>query len=479
MKFKKIELFKANIGDSVNTTKQIFYGKYFKDEVANGLWTEEEAKEKLNEFFGGNWGEVNAKRKDINNAHLDAEKGNLTGIYKNDTPDADKLVIFYSDYNDCIYILSERDFQGFEESWMVGPERYAETESKIRLNKEGEPVEYIPLEKTYREHGNQLKPEQKEYIRENIIREKKLKEVPEEIKTEYIKLNAVKNPTNQQVARLAELEKLINKINEENDFIISHNEALHYGSSTAEAGTVHNSEIAATQKAIETGKDSRGNPIKNLPAGIADIIRKEAEKRGHTYEELIELITEKNIVDHYNLPDAIQFVLKRIDEPFFFADSEKEIPEKPEWLDDEFIDDIVYDKAWPVTIEEVAKEITKSKIDFDAAVKYVKDYIENNPSEKKHFKLEVKDAEEAEPFATKTKAGWEVKAIYENDNGRKFAIVYRENCPFPDRHYAMGAGYDTQCGVWGQGYYDFKSEEDATEFLFDRYGYQNLIKREI
>ena len=60
--------------------------------------------------------------------------------------------------------------------------------------------------------------------------------------------------------------------------------------------------------------------------------------------------------------------------------------------------------------------------------------------------------------------------MQKNENGRKYAIVYR-----PLRgDYVLGAGYDTNKGYWGQGYYDFETKESVVKYMFKRYGDENL-----
>lgn len=184
--------------------------------------------------------------------------------------------------------------------------------------------------------------------------------------------------------------------------------------------------------------------------------------------------------------DAIEDVINVLNEDMkgFIGDNEKSVTRyirdkllrlekvrkfndsKPDWLDDEVIDDIVYDKEWPVSVKDVAKALVKKGVrSHDSAIKYVHDYIKNNPSERKHFK-----DEDLNEFKTHTHQGYEVVSIYENDAGRKFVIGYRKS----RNDYFVGTGYDTSDGIWAQGYYDFASEKEAADFLYDRYGYQNL-----
>ena len=59
-----------------------------------------------------------------------------------------------------------------------------------------------------------------------------------------------------------------------------------------------------------------------------------------------------------------------------------------------------------------------------------------------------------------TSQGYEVHAIYNGKSGRLYAVIYRPRT----NDYLVAAGYNQQRGDWDQGYYDFKSEEDARKF---------------
>ena len=73
-------------------------------------------------------------------------------------------------------------------------------------------------------------------------------------------------------------------------------------------------------------------------------------------------------------------------------------------------------------------------------------------------------------FLTTSKMGFEVKKLYQNGKGRLYVIVYRPK----SNDYALGAGYDLTTGYWAQGYYDFLNQEDAVNYLFDKYSKENL-----
>ena len=80
---------------------------------------------------------------------------------------------------------------------------------------------------------------------------------------------------------------------------------------------------------------------------------------------------------------------------FFKADlkdSKKKVKDaKPDWLDDEVIEDIIYDQEFPTTIKEVAKELMKRGIKKKhEAIGYVKEYLRENPYEFKNFRESLK-----------------------------------------------------------------------------------------
>lgn len=74
-------------------------------------------------------------------------------------------------------------------------------------------------------------------------------------------------------------------------------------------------------------------------------------------------------------------------------------------------------------------------------------------------------------FIEKDSQGHEIKKLYTSDKGRTYVIVYKDET----KDFAVGAGYDIRDGKWQQGYYDFKSFDDAEKFLYNRYGSENLI----
>ena len=99
-------------------------GYYFKKAFENGEWSQRDIDNNLNKFKNGQWGAVSSKTAELNNKHLEEEKGNLTGIYPKDGRKENDMIIFYSEYNNCIYILSSFDFQTFEEAWIIGEDKY-------------------------------------------------------------------------------------------------------------------------------------------------------------------------------------------------------------------------------------------------------------------------------------------------------------------------------------------------------------------
>lgn len=59
-----------------------------------------------------------------------------------------------------------------------------------------------------------------------------------------------------------------------------------------------------------------------------------------------------------------------------------------------------------------------------------------------------------------TRQGYEVRAIYTGKSGRLYAVIYRPGT----KDFVVAAGYNQQRGDWDQGYYDYKSEEEARKF---------------
>lgn len=371
MKIKKLNVVKANIGDTLSRGKPVLYGKYFKEDLDSGKWTQESIKNNLDRFFGGNWGVVTDKIEEINKKHVKEGKGNITGIYPRDKQKNNDMIIFYSEQNDCIYILSSFDFESFEEAWISGDEKYTK--------------EFGSGAK-YKEPGHQLKREQKEFLRELYPNYDDVKQsIPKEIKNRYLYLlNKDKNETisEEEYMEYIELKHRIDKINEENEAAITRAESLHYPSSGAGSGTLHRSEIEATKNAIEKGKTSRGLST-NLPADAVQVLKNLATKYNVDYMDIVEKIAEENILNKKNLKNSYETVLKNIEQPHFFSDSKR-----PEWLTDEFIEDVIYDAEWPLTVDVVVNEIVKNGFeDKDAATKYVNEYLTNNPQDKKHFKF--------------------------------------------------------------------------------------------
>lgn len=59
-----------------------------------------------------------------------------------------------------------------------------------------------------------------------------------------------------------------------------------------------------------------------------------------------------------------------------------------------------------------------------------------------------------------TRQGYEVRAIYNGKSGRLYAVIYRPGT----KDFLVAVGYNQQRGDWDQGYYDYKSEEEARKF---------------
>lgn len=59
-----------------------------------------------------------------------------------------------------------------------------------------------------------------------------------------------------------------------------------------------------------------------------------------------------------------------------------------------------------------------------------------------------------------TSQGYVVQAIYNGLSGRLYAVIYRPRT----NDYLVAAGYNQKRGDWDQGYYDFKTEQEARKF---------------
>ena len=75
--------------------------------------------------------------------------------------------------------------------------------------------------------------------------------------------------------------------------------------------------------------------------------------------------------------------------------------------------------------------------------------------------MKFKRAYIKEDFSKTTEQGYEVVEIATSRSGRKYAIIHRPKT----NDYLIAAGYNTDRGDWGQGYYDYKTLEDARNAL--------------
>lgn len=91
--------------------------------------------------------------------------------------------------------------------------------------------------------------------------------------------------------------------------------------------------------------------------------------------------------------------------------------------------------------------------------------------------MKFKRAYIKEDFSKTTEQGYEVVEIATSRSGRKYAIIHR---PKTD-DYLIAAGYRTDRGDWGQGYYDYRTLEDARNSLdkaMERAGDTRYLKME-
>lgn len=108
------------------------------------------------------------------------------------------------------------------------------------------------------------------------------------------------------------------------------------------------------------------------------------------------------------------------------------------------------------TLVEEAEDKSSS---MNEIVKYIASHLGNETT-----------TDAVDEFIEKDSQGHEVKKLYTSDKGRTYVIVYKDET----KDFAVGAGYDIRDGKWQQGYYDFKTFDEAEEFLHDRYSSENL-----
>ena len=91
--------------------------------------------------------------------------------------------------------------------------------------------------------------------------------------------------------------------------------------------------------------------------------------------------------------------------------------------------------------------------------------------------MKFKRAYIKEDFSKTTEQGYEVVEIATSHSGRKYAIIHRPKT----NDYLIAAGYNTDRGNWDQGYYDYKTLEDARNSLdkaMERAGDTRYLKME-
>lgn len=620
----------VKIGDSVDTVKSLSVGYYMKDDLKKGIFTEQDISDNLDKFYAEDYGKASAKTIAQNRKSVDEEKGNITGIYPsthNDANPSDVMIIHYNADDDAIYVLDHYDFVEYKKGWMDPIEfekNYMTTQNVVEGATESgtdpktgkainESLSLPDPKKVYNEPGLQYNTAQKEYIRGQDLTRKD-EQLSREMQEELRQLRGImqRRPLKKkEQERLDEIMAEIKRVNNENkENKKMYSEMVHY------YGIVHNSEIEAGRHLLETGKDSRGLPVKGFDGTWMPQLKFYADKLGLDLDKLLERFQEYQQVNHYNAKKSFDTLIKKLkdmsegkyphyiatdslddiniddelealeikyedllgkeqaimdkyrdDEDMVLTSEDKEALDKihdemtetvkqkkyleylktgevPEEVNEELVDEIVYSEDWPVSFEDVAHKITDTFKDIGVAVKCVKDYLKNNPSEKKHFKdadvnaaidykkfdpdvyavcyqvkdksgkefvgeddiafaaysekdlrrriksflngkpehdyefyvkyfnenVDGKEIKDDNEFMEKTHQGYEVVTIYENENGRKFIVGFRPKV----NSYFVGAGYNPNDGIWAQGYYDYKSEKEAADWLYDHYGDEGL-----
>ncbi len=83
------------------------------------------------------------------------------------------------------------------------------------------------------------------------------------------------------------------------------------------------------------------------------------------------------------------------------------------------------------------------------------------------FKEEENNKMAQDKYKNFTAHGDKVLSIVKDRDDRNIAIIQRKN------DFVVAARYDTTDGQWGQGFYDFKTLEDAEKYREDQYGFEN------
>ena len=136
----------------LNRDTKIVEGYDYKNSLKDVIWSDKDVKLALEKFFHEDYGNANPRFVKENKEKVKNQYGNIFGIYPIDEHNLNDLVVYYSQNDDVIYLLSVGDFENFKAYWLTGQYkgRMSEKEEEVKgdYGKILTPQEYTePLEK--------------------------------------------------------------------------------------------------------------------------------------------------------------------------------------------------------------------------------------------------------------------------------------------------------------------------------------------
>ncbi len=136
----------------LNRDTKIVEGYDYKNSLKDVIWSDKDVKLALEKFFHEDYGNANPRFVKENKEKVRNQYGNIFGIYPIDEHNLNDLVVYYSQNDDVIYLLSVGDFENFKAYWLTGQYkgRMSEKEEEVKgdYGKILTPQEYTePLEK--------------------------------------------------------------------------------------------------------------------------------------------------------------------------------------------------------------------------------------------------------------------------------------------------------------------------------------------
>lgn len=108
----------------LNAGTRVLEGYDFANSLKDNPWTQADIDLALQKFLNGEYGKVREDFKEENEERVENQYGNIIGVYSINNSDAstlDDMIVYYSQYDDCIYLLSRGDFKEFKAYWLIGP----------------------------------------------------------------------------------------------------------------------------------------------------------------------------------------------------------------------------------------------------------------------------------------------------------------------------------------------------------------------